>query len=249
VAATGRAPRQCIQDIANNNFTSIQLDAAMPGLRPRELDGRARRDLGAYMSRCSLQPAGIDLFIPRSHFLQAEYVDRAMSAATAAITLAADLGRLPLSLAQPAAELAPDARSALVQAADAHGTRLVVHAEDQLDALLTWVQAVDLPCLRIGVDPAVATALGLDPVVLVQRHSQQLGVGRLADWAQRSGRGDGRRCPVGEGGLELSPYRLSLELPTGRVGPVVLDLRDLSDPLTAAAAAVSAWETAAGPVL
>lgn len=239
-SATGRPPRAAIQDVAKAGFTSIQLDAAAAGLRPRELDARARRDLAAYLARCGLQPAGLDLFIPPSHFVEARHVDRAMAAVLAAITLAADLGRLPLSLALPVNDLPQDARASLLQAADAHGTRLVVHAEDQMDAVLTWIRAVDLPCLRLGLDPAAALALGDDPVSLAQRHSQLLGVGRLADW-RRGGRSDRRRCPVGGGGLDLPAYRLSLELPTSRVGPVVLDLRDLAEPSQAAGAAWEAW--------
>jgi sugar phosphate isomerase/epimerase len=244
-AATGQSPRDGIQAIANKGFTCIQLDAALAGVRPRDLDGRARRDLAACLRRCSLTPAGLDLFIPRSHFTDPRHADRAMAAMLAAITLAADLGRLPLSLAVPASDLSESDRATMVQAADAHGVRLVVHGEDQFDALLRWLNAVDLPCLRMGLDPAAALAVGLDPVAATQRHNAALGVGRLADWHQRTVPGDGRRCVTGEGELDLAAYRLSLELPTGRVGPVVLDLRDLPDPSAAATAGARAWRQAA----
>ncbi len=244
-AATGLPLRSCIQDVSKKGFTAIQLDATLPDLRPRVLDAQARRDLAAYLGRCSLTPAGIDLFIPRRHFLNRQYQDRAFAAVVAAVTLAADIGRVPLSVALPVADLAEDVRTSIVQAADAHGMPLVVHAEDQLDALLAWVQAVDLPCLKLGLNPATVLALGHDPATLAQRHSRELGVGRLADWRQRTGRGDGHHCAVGEGELDLTTYCLSLALPTSRVGPVVLDLRDLADAPTAAGLAAKAWQRAA----
>ena len=52
------------------------------------------------------------------------------------------------------------------------------------------------------------------------------------------------RCVPGRGELDLTMYRVSLDLAANRAGPVVLDLRGLNNPLRAAAQARELWESA-----
>src|SRR5690606_35381914 len=101
LAALPGEPRRSIDRLHELGFRFIQLSATHPGLRPRELDQSARRDLLATLRRRERSPAGVDLWIPPEHFADAAQVDRAVAAAIAAIELAADLGRVPLSLALP----------------------------------------------------------------------------------------------------------------------------------------------------
>lgn len=75
-------------------FRAVQLDATAAGLRPRDLDRSARRDLAATLRRAELTCAGIDLLIPPQHFTDPTHADRAAEALFAAIDLAADLGTL-----------------------------------------------------------------------------------------------------------------------------------------------------------
>lgn len=245
LALAGKSPRLSMQDIANHGFTCIQLDAVSAGLRPRQLDRRARRDLAAFLQRCGLQASGVDFFVPHNEWIAPDRVDRAATAAIAAIEMAADLDRLPLSIALPVEELASDVADALVAAADGRGIRLVVHAEDQLKPLVAWAEAIDLSCLKIGIDPAAFLALGHDPIAFLQHQSRHLGAARLSDWRQGRNQGDGCRCMAGEGELDLMAYRLSLGLPTSRIGPVVLDLRNLNPPGAAAIRAAHHWSQAA----
>lgn len=242
--------RGAIDQLARLGFRSVQLDATLSGIRPRDLGERARKDLVALVARAGVAIAGLDVFIPTRHFVAGEHVDRAMSAVAAAIDLAHDLGRLPVSLALPVAKLGDDARAFLLQAADGRGVRLAVHAEGEIDALLKWVTEADQPMLGAAVDPAALLSRAADPSEVVGKFGRRLAVARLSDIAGTSStEGDaeaaGVRCYVGEGDLDVVGYRVALDLASGRSGPVVLDLRGLENPLAAAAHARAVWEKAA----
>jgi sugar phosphate isomerase/epimerase len=94
---------------------------------------------------------------------------------------------------------------------------------------------------------------GGDPGKFTQRLGPRLVVARLSDLIgapqarQESSpaAAAGVRCIVGQGDLDLIPFRVAVDLAKGRAGPVVLDLRGLPDPLGAAAAARHAWDHAA----
>lgn len=240
VAAGDGTVRAALEAIGKAGFEAVQLDATLPGTRPRDLSRRARRDLIALLSRRSVQPAGVDLFIPRRHFVEAEHLDRAMSATLAAIEFAADLGRIPLSIGLPMAELGNDAKAALAEAADGHSVPLAIHAEDQLEKLLAWLNEVDQPTLGAALDPAAVLARGGKPGRTAQTIGSRLRVARLADLT------DGAvRTALGEGDLDVAGYRVSLDLLTSRLGPVVLDLRSLDQPLSAAVKARETWQAQA----
>jgi sugar phosphate isomerase/epimerase len=232
--------KQALTQLAKFKFHAVQLDATLSGIRPRDLDQRSRKDLLAVLTRSSMQLAGLDCFIPRKDFISAENVDRAMSAALATIELAADLGRVPVSLALPVSDLASDVKSALLTAADAQGVSLAVHAEDQFEALLGWIDAVNQPILGMSMDPASLIASDEDPVSLSQQQGDKLVVGRLCDYRKDAN----IRCTVGEGSLDVMSYRLMLDMAKGRRGPVVLDLRGLEFPQQAAVDGAKAWDDA-----
>ncbi len=235
-----RTVRAVLAQVAQAGFTSVQLDATLSGIRPRELSPRARQDLSALLARNGLRPSGVDLFLPRKHWLETATVDRAVTAALGAIELAMDLGRVPVSLSLPMQGLGDDVRQALVTSAEAKGVRLAVHAEDQLDALANWVSATDLATLGIGLDPAALLVQGLKPDELVHRHAARLAVGRLADVTEAAG---GLRCALGQGELDVLRFRIAMDLAKARHGPVVLDLRGLENPLQAMSMGKSVWES------
>lgn len=240
VRDAGCPVRTAIERIAKAGFDAVQLDASLAGIRPRELDRRARLDLLALLKRRGLRLAGWDLFIPRRHFTEADLIDRAMGAMLAAIELAADTGQVPLALTLPIAAVHESLRRQLVEAADTHGVRLAVHAEDQLEDMSRWLSEADTAALGVGVDAATAIALKADPATLVHHFARRLTAARLSDAAG----GGGERCRVGEGELDVPDFRVAVDLAPARLGPVVLDLRGLASPLTAAAAAKRAWDRA-----
>ncbi|MCC6581314.1 MAG: TIM barrel protein [Phycisphaeraceae bacterium] len=243
--------RGALDSLRQSGFTAVQLDATFAGIRPRDLDHRSRRDLLALLGRHGIQLAGLDLFVPRRHWVESEHVDRATSAALAAIQLAADLGRVPVSLSLPVEAFRSSPITTMLEAADACNVPLAVHAEDKVDDLLAWLDEVDQPMLGAAVDAATLLAWGQQPDKVVHRLSKRLLVGRLSD-LQRGGDEDlaqagGVRCTVGEGELSVLTYRLALELCARRYGPVVLDLRGMEDAPASSAAAMKAWNAAGLP--
>jgi len=238
VRAVGLTVKQATDALATAGFRALQLDATLPGIRPRDLNTRARRDLAATAARAGMTLAGLAFFLPRAHY--------ALAATFAAIDLAADLGRVPLSLSFPVADASTEVRAALVTTADAHSVPLAVHAEDTLEKLLAWLNSVDLPLVGAGLDPAAALASALDPAATIHRLARRLVVARLGDWGGGSSPADASRLPVGQGHLDVLGYRVAMELVQTRRARVGVALRPLPDPLKAAQAAAAAWR-AAGP--
>lgn len=236
--------RKTLALLGKTGFQAVQIDAALPGVRPRELSQSARADLRAVLRRAGLTPAGVDLFIPRKDYLDPDRVDHAMTATLDAIAFAADLGRIPLSLTLPIDALPPgDLADAIFAAADTTGTPIALHAETQLEKLTALLDSVDLPLVGIGIDPAALLASEQDPPGVIHALGEKLLVARLADIVDPSDPASARTAP-GDGALDLMHYRVACDLAPQRKGPVVLDLRSLANPLAAAISAKRAWQAA-----
>jgi sugar phosphate isomerase/epimerase len=186
-------------------FRSVQLSAAQPGLRPRELDASGRRDLAARLRRLQMPAAGLDLWIPTEHYLDPKRVDRAMAAVGAAIELAADLGRCTVSLVLPGAEARP-----LVEAIAEQTLRFGVRVADH--AVPPGV-AASMPSVGAGIDTAVWLAQDKDPSAAVREHARELVSVRLCDDPK----------------LDADAFQQALMACAYR-GPIVIDLRECADP-------------------
>jgi hypothetical protein len=213
----------------------VTLNAVQPGLRPRELDRSARKDLGALLRRSDLAFTGLDLWIPPEHLLSAEHVDRAVGAVRAAFELSADLaaaagssdrGVVSLALPRP---LPLEIRSALIAAADLSGVCLADHA-------WPWADGSPSPLLATGLDPATVLAAGADPVAQVTPLGGRLALARLSDLTAAG------RSAVGSAGarLDLAAYAAAL-MASGYPRAAVLDLRGAGAQALVAQRAVDAW--------
>ncbi len=240
--AVGNTVAAVATHLAKAGFNAIQLDATVSGIRPRELSRRARLDLQAMIARRGLRIAGIDLFIPRQDYIDPARIDRAMAATLAGIEMAADLGRIPISLALPIDELGDDSKNALAESADGHGVTLAIHAEDQLDSLITWIQKIDQPHVRASFDPAALLDNQNNPIDTLHQCSASLGVARLSDLQRTAGLT--QRCPAGDGELDLMQYRIALDLAKSRRGPVILDTRGLNQPWPSLPRSQTNWDNA-----
>jgi len=243
--AWSSGPREAIRWAVRVGFAWVQPDAGGRGLRPRDLDRSARRDVAALLRRCGLSLSGLDLWIPPEHFNDPATCDRALAASLAAIDLLADLARLAepgpgsggqsaggpvLSLTLPE-NPSPAVEAALRERGGEAGVRIADHA---------WpIQRVhdDDDSITHGVDPARILLGGSDPAALVARLGPSLGSVRLSDAdsvarvtpLSASGRLDGLGFVAA---LSGAAYRR----------PVVLDLRGVAtDPGLAAPAAHEAW--------
>jgi sugar phosphate isomerase/epimerase len=243
VQTAGLPPRKALSLVGAQGFSAVQLDATLAGIRPRELDTTARRDLLATAKRCGLTIAGIDFFIPGEHYSDPQYLDRALASAIAACVLAGELGRVPVSLNLPIQKVDASLVGMIADSADAHGVSLAIHDEADLDGLVGWLKSNALPHVGLGLDPAALLIRDVDPSAMVQKLASPLRVARLSDASQ--GQADGGRQVLGSGSLSVMPYRVSVDLAPNRIGPVVLDVRGLASPLDAMKSAKSVWDGAA----
>ena len=231
LADLGADARRGLDRLARDGFRAVQLSAGQPGLRPRELDQSARRDLVATLRRRELSAAGLDLWIPAEHFIDAATADRAVTVAVATIELAGDLGRLPVSLTLPGDEGAGvEVIDALVARATARGVPLADHARP----------GCGRDTVGLGVDPVAWLVDGDDPALLGASTGRRLVSARLADLSA-----DGLRRPPGAPGgrLDVTAYRVALTV-AGYGRPVVLDLRQWADPMVGLGPARAVWADA-----
>jgi len=231
----GLPPREALEALSSRGVRGVQWSATMPGVRPRELDASARRDLRASLRRLELELVGVDLFIPPEHFRDATRVDRAIAAVEEAVRFAADFARVAVSLRLP--REAPEVVAPLLAIAERAGVRLADHE-------LPLGAAGDSAMLGVGLDPVALLAAGLDPAAAMLEQGAKVAVARLADL----GRDGVRIAPRGggDGRLDLRRYRVAIEV-AGRRPAVVIDPRQWRDPLGGIVETVAAWEDAGRP--
>lgn len=233
-ASLGTDLRVICDRLHREGWRAIQLSAAMPGTRPRELGASARRDLAATLRRTELIPAGMDLWIPQEHFLDSATVDRAIASFDAACSLASDLGISALSVVMPDPAQVDEQVLEVIQGSSVkHGVLIADHRIPYAD--VNEIEAA-------GIDPAACLSVDRDPVDVVLELSARLVAPRLSDLATTGFRG----VPGGSGGrLDIQAYRASVAtvLPNSHM---TLDLRQLTTPWQCMNAARAAWR-AAGP--
>jgi hypothetical protein len=170
---------------------ALHLDATLPGIRPRELDRSARRDLVAIAKRHNLSLTGCDLFIPPAHFTSPQHQQRAADAVRQAITFAAELRALGASSAFVCIETAASAPKPTQPTIDPAALLidLASHARDHGVTLCDCTS--DTSPLARGLDLAAILARSEDPAAAIL--SAQPACLRLADWNDRA------RVTFGEG--------------------------------------------------
>ena len=230
-------PRAPIEWAAAAGFRAVVLDGAAPGLRARELDRSSRRDLAALLRRLELGFAGIDLWIPSSHFADPVHADRAVAAVAGAVELASDIAALSggdplLSLTLPREDLPTGTGDALVAHADSRHAVLADHR---------WPpdEKPTHDALAVGLDPATVLLSGDNPAKAAARLGERLAVARLSDASEVA-----RVEPGGREG-RLNDLAYVVALGTAKYSrPVVLDPRGLPAPGDAAVRALRWWSHA-----
>lgn len=237
-AEDGSAIRGVLDRLHALGFRTVQLSATQKEMRPRDLDQSARRDLLATLRRRELAVAGLDVWIPPRHFLQPHTADRAVQAASQAIELAADLGRVPFSMNLPAADASNDGAAAAVgdiaRALRDHAEKFGVEIANHTAPHPTPPDAA----LGIGIDPAAWLSHGKDPAAALLAHASHLVSVRLCDLLH-----SGLRAPVGdqhEGQLDLFQYQVAISV-AQYTRPIIIDARQWPDPWTGIQQTRSAW--------
>ncbi len=217
----GGEARAQIESVAAAGYRWVQLDAAAPGVRARELSRSARRDLAALLRRCELGLSGLDLWIPEEHFALPEHADRAVAATMQAIALAADLATLTASRGRVVSIRLPQAiadgvERSLLDAAQRFDVRIADHAFPVREPASS-----DSP-LGVGVDPAAVMMAGEDPAAITARIGGRLAGPRLNDLDSAGG-----RVTPGHGRLDVEAYLAATSVAAWN-GPLVVDLRGLT---------------------
>ncbi|MEE8154531.1 MAG: hypothetical protein V3T53_06170 [Phycisphaerales bacterium] len=230
----GDQPRAALDRLAAMGFRYVQLCATQRGLRPRDLDRSARRDLLVRLRRLEMQVSGLDLWIPPSHFLDPALVDRAVDAVRAALELAGDLQRCPISLELPR-PTGDDSLGPVIETIAEQALRVGVELADHAFPDVTADR------LGIGIDPAAQLSCNEDPAAVVTKHADRLVSARLCDLLA-----SGMRGPIGEaqaGRLDVLSYRVALSV-GGYDRPVVVDARQWSDPWPGLTQTARTWSAA-----
>jgi len=227
-------PRAPLEWAARAGFRGVTLDAAAPGLRPRQLDRSARRDLAALLRRLELSLVGIDLWIPAARYTDAAHADRAVAASFAALDLAADLttlsgGERIVSVTLPRDDTAAGVLDSLIAHADSRHATLADH---------TWPPA-DAPthdALAVGLDPAAVLLGGDNPAKAAARLGPRLALARLSDATEVA------RIEPGSRQGRLNDLAYTVALTTVKYArPLVLDTRGLTNPADAALRVLRWW--------
>ena len=225
-------------------YEQVQLDLTQPTLRPRELDGSARRDVAKTILRSGLQLAGVDLFVPPADFLDAARVDRATGAVLAAIECGADLRPgCVVSVVLPAG-IDVGVLRAIAAQAERFGVRVADHAwpARQIDDSMGHA-------VGIGIDPAAmmvqTNATGAKGSVAVSARDIPNAVATLAAApiaARWSEAGIVGRIAHGDraSGLDVLQYAAVLGA-RGYGGAMVVDLRSVVEQGGAARGAARVW--------
>jgi sugar phosphate isomerase/epimerase len=104
--------REALAALARIGCPCVQWSVTTPGLRPRELDGTARRGILTELKRLELRCSGVDAWIPPGHLLDRSTIDRAIGAIEQAILLASDLAGTSDRMRPVVAVLVPTEREA-----------------------------------------------------------------------------------------------------------------------------------------
>ena len=230
------APGDAMAWASASGLRGVQLSVTGSGLRPRDLGPSARRDLRATLTRLELVASGIDALVPAAHFVDAATAERALDAVEGACVLAAELGRVPVTVHLPTADdevqraRRRDVLARLAAGADRVGVTL---------ADLGGAADAPWPPVGIGVDPAAVLAYGGDPAAAVSRAGPRLAGVRVVDLLR-----SGMRGPIGtpaEARLDVLAFRVAIEV-GGFRGLPVIDCRQWSEPLEGVRQCADAWQ-------
>lgn len=181
--------RSVLDRLRTLGVRAVQLDAAAPELDPRTLSASGRRDVLASLRRRELAAAGLDCPVRATSLADPATADAAIARVIDVIRLAADLGRLGVSVRLPASA-AGGAGAAKASGGSGGGLIIAAAGDADLHAAVAALTPADASSPRGegggGVDASVIDALA----AAADRHGVP-----LIDFGVPLRRGDGRLMP------------------------------------------------------
>jgi sugar phosphate isomerase/epimerase len=220
-------------DLASSaRYHGISFATNHPELTPDQLGQSARRHLKTTLSSRQLGIDAIRVAAPHGALTDTETIDRTMDNARKAFLLAADLGvqTVAMNVGNLGTSKVPEstivaAVRELAQHADAAGLTLALGSEGA-EHLRGLIKDVDYDRATVNFDAARLIAAGDDPLKVAEEMAGIIGQVTAAD-AIRAGK-SARATFLGEGQLPL-PDLLAILDEQGFHGPMVVDVRDLTD--------------------
>jgi sugar phosphate isomerase/epimerase len=244
------APLGSVQEglewVSASGIRGVQLSATQAGMRPRDLDVSARRDLRATLRRLELTCSGIDFWIPVEDWLEGATMERAVDAFRQACRMAEELHRAPLSLLVPGPQKesgrqarCADVLATMVQTANVHGVQLANLAWSTGDERMK----APYPPMGACIDPAAILASGRRPFPVVTGAAGAIVAARIVDLLRT-----GQRGPLNheDGQLDVMEFRVALES-AGCPGLPVIDARHWSEPRSGILQSLAAWQGVSQP--
>jgi sugar phosphate isomerase/epimerase len=238
---------------ASAGYRGIAFATNHSELNPDLLGTSARRHVKTLLASKRLSLDSLRAAAPRTGLTDPGTIDRTLENARKALLLARELGIATVSLnvgtltGDPKLAKVPrgtvvSALRELAQQADAADLTLAISAEGS-NALGEILKAVDYDKARLNLDAARLIGAGEDPLKVAEELAGTIAQFTAAD-AVRSGKSV-RATELGEGQLPLHELLEILE-EQGFRGPVVVDPRDLADPIDGARHAAAVLRTLLG---
>jgi sugar phosphate isomerase/epimerase len=183
--------KEAIRTAGELGFNAVELPAVTGDFSPQELSSSGRRHLLRYLRDHGLSLAALGADMPGSRFTDPGSVDLRIARTRAILELAAGLRSKVVTASVGAlthpdtGEPSPVALEALGQIgdhADLLGATFALRPSyDSADRLVRILDELRCPALKIGLDPAAAVMVGINPLSLVEHFADQIAIVHARD--------------------------------------------------------------------
>jgi sugar phosphate isomerase/epimerase len=234
------AAKDAISTAAELRFRDIEIGAAAGEITPDQLSDSGRRHFRRYVQGFGLDLACLAADVAGTRLTDPRTVDERVQRTCRVIEFAKDLG-VPIVTAsvgalthpetgEPSA-LAIEALTRIGEVADARGVVYAIRPSyDSGDRLLSILNALRCPAIRLGLDPAAMVMTGASPLAAIERLAGHIGLFHVRDATAGLAERPGKETRLGEGDIDLVGLAELLDAAAYR-GPHIIRRTDTATPL------------------
>jgi sugar phosphate isomerase/epimerase len=204
--------KAAMQRASTRAFRTVEVPAEQGLAAPAELDRSGRRHFARYAEQLGLSIPSLSADVPNTRLTDPATVDERIARTNAIIELAADL-RVPVVtaaaglLTHPAtgepSPLAVEALQQIAERADTCGVHFALRpGRDDAERLGQVLERVDSPTLQLGIDPGSLVMSGVNPLSLLERWPERIGLAHLRDGTVGLGTQAGQETALGAGEVD-----------------------------------------------